>query len=200
ARKDGNTTNLINVVFRELRKEKIETELIELAGNNIQSCFACGKCFENKDKKCIIENDILNDLVNKMVAADAIILGSPTYFANVSSGMKAVIDRAGSVGLANNFLYKKKIGAAIVTARRSGSTNAFDAMNRFFLYQQMIIPGSSSWNEGFGSQPGDVNNDVEGIGTMNVLGQNMAWLMNKIFNNLLGAALLRRPEIHLKTM
>lgn len=184
ARKDGNTTNLINVVFKELRKEKIETELIELAGNNIQSCLACGKCFENKDKKCIIENDILNDLINKMVEADAIILGSPTYFANVSSGMKAVIDRAGSVGLANNFLYAKKIGAAIVTARRSGSTNAFDAMNRFFLYQQMIIPGSSSWNEGFGSQPGDVNNDVEGIGIMNVLGQNMAWLMNKIFINL----------------
>ncbi len=184
ARKDGNTTNLINVVFKELRKEKIETELIELAGNNIQSCLACGKCFENKDKKCIIENDTLNDLINKMVAADAIILGSPTYFANVSSGMKAVIERAGSVGLANNFLYSKKIGAAIVTARRSGSTNAFDAMNRFFLYQQMIIPGSSSWNEGFGSQPGDVNNDVEGIGTMNVLGQNMAWLMKKIFINL----------------
>jgi multimeric flavodoxin WrbA len=184
ARKDGNTTNLINIVFKELRKEKIETELIELAGNNIQSCLACGKCFENKDKKCIIENDILNDLINKIVAADAIILGSPTYFANVSSGMKAVIDRAGSVGLANNFLYTKKIGAAIVTARRSGSTNAFDAMNRFFLYQQMIIPGSSSWNEGFGSQPGDVNNDVEGIGTMNVLGQNMAWLMNKIYIDL----------------
>ena len=184
ARKNGNTTSLINVVFKELKKEKIETELIELAGNNIQSCLACGKCFENKDKRCIIENDIVNDLINNMVAADSIILGSPTYFANVSSGMKAVIDRAGSVGLANNFLYAKKIGAAIVTARRSGSTNAFDAMNRFFLYQQMIIPGSSSWNEGFGSQPGDVNNDVQGMGTMNVLGQNMAWLMNKIFINL----------------
>jgi multimeric flavodoxin WrbA len=180
ARNGGNTTNLINIVFNELRKEEIETELIELAGENIQGCLACGKCFESKDKKCIIKNDILNDLIDKMVEADAIILGSPTYFANVSSGMKAVIDRAGSVGLANYHPYAKKIGAAIVTARRSGSTNAFDAMNRFFLYQQMIIPGSSSWNEGFGSEPGDVNNDKEGIGTMKVLGQNMAWLMKKI--------------------
>jgi multimeric flavodoxin WrbA len=182
ARKDGNTSILINVVFKELRKEEIETELIELAGKNIKSCLACGKCFENKDRKCIINDDMLNDLIAKMVEADAIILGSPTYFANVSSGMKAVIDRAGSVALANDYLYAKKVGAAIVAARRSGSTNAFDAMNNFFLYQQMILPGSSSWNTGFGLQPGDVNNDEEGIGTMKVLGQNMAWLMRAIFH------------------
>jgi multimeric flavodoxin WrbA len=180
ARKDGNTTNLINAVFTELRKEQIETELIELAGKNLQSCLACGKCFRDKNKKCNINNDMLNDLIDKMATADAVILGSPTYFANVSSTMKAVIDRAGSVGMANDYLFAKKVGAAIVAARRSGSTNAFDAMNKFFLYQQMILPGASSWNAGFGSQPGDANNDEEGMGIMKELGENTAWLIKKI--------------------
>lgn len=180
ARKEGNTTQLIRIVLEELNKEGIETELIELSGENIKNCLACYKCFENKDKKCIIKNDILNEIIGKMAAADAIILGSPTYFANVSPEIKSLIDRAGLVGIANGYIYAKKVGAAVVAVRRAGSGNVFDAINKFFFINQMIVPGSVYWNSGIGLQPGDINNDEEGIRTMKILGQNMAWLMKKI--------------------
>ena len=180
ARKKGNTGQLINMVFEELNKEGIETELIKLAGKKIKSCKACLKCFKNKDKKCIVNNDILNELIEKMIAADAIILGSPTYFANVSPELKSLIDRAGLVGIANDYLFAKKVGAAVVAVRRAGSVNVFDAINKFFFINQMIVPGSLYWNLGIGLQPGDVNNDEEGIRTMKILGQNMAWLTKKL--------------------
>jgi len=180
ARKEGNTSLLIKKVFEELKKEGIETELIELAGENIKNCLACYKCFENKDKKCIIKNDILNEVIEKMEKSDAIILGSPTYFANVSPEIKSLIDRAGLVAIANNYIFQKKIGAAVVSVRRAGATNVFDAINKFFFINQMIVPGSVYWNLGIGLQPGDVNEDVEGNRTMKVLGKNMAWLLKKI--------------------
>ncbi|MBI9039036.1 MAG: flavodoxin family protein [Bacteroidales bacterium] len=180
ARKKGNTSFLINMVFEELNKEGIETELIKLAGKKIKSCQACLKCFKNKDQKCTIKSDILNEIIEKMIAADAIILGSPTYFANVSPEIKSVIDRAGLVGIANDYLFAKKVGAAVVAVRRAGSVNVFDAINKFFFINQMIVPGSLYWNMGIGLQPGDVNSDEEGIKTMKILGHNMAWLIKKL--------------------
>ena len=181
-RKNGNTSQLIKVVLKELSNEGVDTELIELSGKSIRGCIACTKCFENKDNKCVIKNDVLNEVLEKMIAADAIILGSPTYFANISTELKALIDRAGLVGIANDYLFAKKVGAGVTAVRRAGSTNAFDAINKFFFINQMIVPGSTYWNMGFGMQPGDVNDDEEGIKTMKILGQNMAWLMKKIIS------------------
>ncbi|MCK5065377.1 MAG: flavodoxin family protein [Candidatus Fermentibacteraceae bacterium] len=180
ARKDGNTSNLIKMVLEELNKGGIETELVELSGKNLRNCLACYKCFENKNRKCIIDNDILNEIIEKMANADAIILGSPTYFANVSPEIKSLIDRAGLVGIANDYLFARKAGAAVVAVRRAGSVNVFDAINKFFFINQMIVPGSVYWNMGIGSQPGDVNNDEEGVRTMKILGQNMSWLLKRI--------------------
>ena len=180
ARKDGNTAALTRIVLGELDKEGIETELIELAGLDIKSCKACYKCFDNKDGKCIIKNDIVNELIEKMAKADAIIIGSPTYFSNVSSEIKALIDRAGLVGLANDSMFKRKVGAAVVAVRRAGSVNVFDAINKFFFINQMIVPGSVYWNMGIGHNPGEVNEDEEGIKTMQVLGENMGWLLKKL--------------------
>lgn len=180
ARKDGNTSNLIKMVLEELNKGGIETELVELSGKNLRNCLACYKCFENKNRKCIIDNDILNEIIEKMANADAIILGSPTYFANVSPEIKSLIDRAGLVGIANDYLFARKAGAAVVAVRRAGSVNVFDAINKFFFINQMIVPGSVYWNMGIGSQPGDVNNDEEGVRTMKILGQNMSWLLKKL--------------------
>ena len=185
ARKEGNTTSLINMVFKELNEEGIDTEIVKLSGKNIKNCLACMKCFENKDRKCVIKSDILNEIIEKMVSADAIILGSPTYFANVTPEIKALIDRAGLVGIANDHLFARKVGAAVVAVRRAGSTNTFDAINKFFFINQMIVPGSSYWNMGIGLKPGDVNNDEEGILTMKNLGQNMAWLLKKINTNII---------------
>ncbi|MFC1867160.1 flavodoxin family protein [Thermodesulfobacteriota bacterium] len=179
ARKDGNTATLIGHVFAELQKENIETDLFQLAGKKIKGCAACYRCFQNKDQRCSVKNDILNECIEKMLQADGIILGSPTYFTDVSAEMKALIDRAGLVSKANGDMLKRKVGAAVVAVRRAGSIHVFDTINHFFFISQMIVPGSSYWNMGFGLEKGEVAKDEEGIGTMKVLGENMAWLLKR---------------------
>ena len=180
ARKDGNTAILIGHVFNELEKEGIETDLIQLSGSRIHGCIACMKCFANKDRQCSVKDDIVNDCIDKMFDADGIILGSPTYFANVSTEMKALIDRAGMVSRANGNMLARKVGAAVVAMRRAGAIHVFNSLNLFFLIGQMIVPGSSYWNLGIGRQKGEVEKDDEGIQTMKSLGRNMAWLLQKI--------------------
>jgi len=180
ARKDGNTATLIRHVFQELETEGIETELIQLSGSKIHGCIACMKCFENKDQRCSVKDDITNDCIGKMLDADGIILGSPTYFANVSTEMKALIDRAGMVSRANGDMLARKVGAAVVAVRRAGAIHVFNSINHFFFIGQMIVPGSSYWNLGMGRQKGEVESDEEGIQTMKVLGINMAWLLKKL--------------------
>jgi multimeric flavodoxin WrbA len=180
ARKDGNTAMLVEMVFKELKKEKIKTELVQLAGKKIRGCTACGKCFTNQDKRCVIKNDVLNECIEKMLEADGIILASPTYFTDVSTEMKALIDRAGFVAKVNQDMFRRKVGASVVAVRRGGAIHAFDTMNHFFFISQMVVPGSSYWNIGIGLAPSDVKNDDEGVMTMKTLGANMAWLMKKV--------------------
>jgi multimeric flavodoxin WrbA len=180
ARKDGNTAILVNVVFKELKKAGIKTELVQLSGKKIRGCIACMKCFENQDKRCALKGDVLNTCIEKMLEADGIILASPTYFSDVSAEMKALIDRAGFVAKANQDMFKRKVGAGVIAVRRGGAIHAFDTLNHFFFINQMVVPGSSYWNIGIGHAAGDVNGDDEGIITMKTLGKNMAWLMKKI--------------------
>ncbi len=180
ARRNGNTKLLLETVLEPLQEAGAETELVELAGSNLKGCKACFVCIKKKDGSCAIKDDMLNDCVEKMAKADAIILGSPTYFADVSTEMKALIDRSGMVGRANGDLYKRKLGAAVVAVRRAGSIHAFDTMNHFFQISQMIIVGSSYWNIGIGREKGEVASDEEGMKTMRQLGENMSWLLQKI--------------------
>ena len=179
ARKNGNTAILIREVFSGLEDEGIATEMVQLAGKTIRGCTACGKCFENRDKRCAIDNDCANECIEKMVEADGIILASPTYFADVTAEIKTLIDRAGYVSRANPDILRRKIGAAIVAVRRTGAIHAFDTLNHFFLISEMIVPGSSYWNIGIGRAIGDVKQDEEGMETMRILGRNMAWLLKK---------------------
>lgn len=183
ARKNGNTAILVNYVLRELEQEGIETELVQLAGEKIRGCVACMKCWENKDQRCSVTNDVLNACIEKMIAADGIILGSPTYFANVSTELKALIDRAGMTSIANDRMLKRKVGAAVVAVRRGGAIHVFNSINHFFFIGQMIVPGSIYWNMGFGLDKGEVEKDDEGLNTMKELGKNMAWLLKKIHGN-----------------
>jgi multimeric flavodoxin WrbA len=180
ARKGGNTTLLLRHVFAELEKGGIETELVELAGKRVHGCTACYKCFANKDRRCAVDGDAVNDCIEKIDCADGILLGSPTYFTDVTAEMKALIDRAGMVGRANGNMYRRKAGAAVVAVRRTGAIHAFDTMNHFFLIGEMIIPGASYWNIGVGREIGDVEKDEEGVQTMRTLGENMAWLMKAL--------------------
>lgn len=180
ARKDGNTAILINYVFEELQKEGIDTELVQLAGKKIRGCTVCMKCFETKDRRCAVKDDILNECLEKMLGADGIILGSPIYFADVTPEIKALIDRAGYVSKANDDMLRRKVGAAVIAVRRAGAIHGFDSLNHLFFISQMIVPGSLYWNVGIGRDKGEVEKDQEGIQIMKTLGQNMAWLLKKL--------------------
>ena len=179
-RKDGNTAMLVRQVFEPLKARGIECELIQLAGLAIRGCTACRSCRKNKDKRCIIDSDPVNDYIAKMSEADGIILASPVYFSDVTAELKALIDRAGYVGMGNDHLYARKVGAAVAAVRRAGSIHTLDTLNHFFLINQMIVPGSSYWTLGIGREKGEVEQDAEGIQTMKTLGENMAWLMEKL--------------------
>jgi multimeric flavodoxin WrbA len=180
ARKNGNTELLIRLVFEELEKEGIETELLQLAGKKIRGCIACYKCKDNQNQRCAVDNDYINTCIEKMLDADGIILGSPTYFADVSSEMKAIIDRIGMTSRVNGDIFKRKIGAAVIARRRGGAIHAFDTINHFFTIGQMVTVGANYWNFASGLGKGEVADDAEGVGTMRVLGQNMAWLLKKV--------------------
>ena len=180
ARKDGNTAILVRRVFGELEEEGISTELIQLAGQEVRGCLACFRCFQNLDRKCAVMGDFVNECIGKMDEADGIILASPTYFASVTTELKAIIDRAGLVGIANGNMFARKVGAAVVAVRRGGAVTAFDTINHFFFIEEMVVPGSSYWNFAMGLHPGEVEDDEEGMKTMGDLGKNMAWLMKKI--------------------
>jgi multimeric flavodoxin WrbA len=179
-RKKGNTHHAIEIVCEELKKEGIKTEVIQLGGANIKACKACFKCFEKKNRRCI-QDDPLNLFVERMIEADGIIIGSPTYFSNVSTEVKALIDRAGLVAIANDYLLHRKVGAAVVAVRRAGATDVYSAINYFFGINHMIIPGSCYWNLGMGLEPGDILKDKEGVKTFRELGQNMAWVLEKLY-------------------
>jgi multimeric flavodoxin WrbA len=180
AREKGNTAILLNMVLEELEKEGIKTELVSLAGKTIPGCRACYKCFENADGHCVVTGDIVNDCIDKMRAADGILLGSPTYISDISAGMKALIERAGLTSRGSGNLLIRKVGAGVVAVRRAGAMHAFTSLNLFFLISQMIVVGSSYWNIGIGREPGEVEKDEEGLQTMKVLGRNMAWLLKRI--------------------
>jgi multimeric flavodoxin WrbA len=176
-RKKGNTSILLETVLEELRREGIETEVYQLGGRRVQGCLSCYKCFERRDGRCSTEDDVINGCIERMAAADGILLGSPTYFCNVSTELKALIDRAGMVALANDALLRRKVGAAVVAVRRAGAAHAFSSINYFFTISQMVVPGSSYWNLGVGHAPGDVARDEEGLQTARTLGRNMAWVL-----------------------
>jgi multimeric flavodoxin WrbA len=180
ARKDGNTAILDRHVFSALEEHGIETELVQLAGEPVQGCNACYRCMKEQNRRCAVEDDIVNECIGKMDGAEGIILASPTYFADVSSEMKALMDRAGFVAMANEAMFRRKVGAAVVAVRRGGAIHAFDTLNHFFFISEMVVPGSNYWNVGIGLDKGDVEKDEEGLRTMRVLGENMAWVLKKL--------------------
>ena len=180
ARKDGNTALLIGAVFEELNKEGIETEMIQLAGKIIEPCKACWAC--GGKKNCVHKKDMFQEIYEKMVQSDGILLGSPVYTANISANMQAFLERASVVADMNRSenLLRHKAGAAVTAGRRGGALNTLDAMNHFFMLQDMFIVGSSYWPMAYGRMPGDVSEDQEGMETMRSLGRNMAYLLKAL--------------------
>jgi multimeric flavodoxin WrbA len=179
-RPSGNTAFLLNTALEEIRCAGIQTELVQLGGVHIHGCGACYKCQGLRNGRCAVDDDEANNLMQKMFAADGILLGSPTYFADISPETKCLIDRAGFVGRANGNLLRRKAGAAVIAVRRAGAIHAFDSINHFFLINEMVVPGSSYWNVSLAHKPGDAERDDEGVRTMQTLGRNMAWLLKKL--------------------
>lgn len=181
-RKGGNTEIMLQKALDTLQAAGWETELVQVGGKQIAGCRACCKCIERKDGHCVFDNDIFNECLDKIFAADAILMGSPTYFADMTAEMKALLDRSGFVALANGGKLRHKIGAAVVVARRGGSINVFDSINHMFLMNGMVVPGSIYWNLGFGLDKGDVAADEEAMRNMVDLAQNIDWLGKAIQN------------------
>ena len=176
-RKNGNTAILIRRVFRALEEQGIETELIHLSYKKIHGCIACYKCAENKDQRCAVDDDAANEYIEKISQAQGVVLGSPVYFMDVTPEMKALIDRVGFVSRSNGGLFRNKVGSLVAAARRTGAVHTLDTMSHFFLSMEMIIAGRAI---GMGWHQGDVEKDEEGMMLADILGQRMAWLLQKL--------------------
>lgn len=180
-RRDGNTALLLGYVLRELRDEGIETELVQLAGETLAGCRDCGTCARLRDGHCHgYRDDRLNDYIDKMLAAEGVIIGSPVYFADVTAATKALIERVGYASRRSGNPLRHKVGAAVVALRRAGALHAFDTINHFFAVTEMIVPGSTYWNLGIGQAIGEVEDDREGVETMKNLGRNMALVLRQL--------------------
>lgn len=179
-RADGNTATLVEAAFGPLRDAGVECEQVQLAGRAIGGCTACGVCRKIADRQCHGRDDFGTEVIASLDAADGILLASPVYFADITPELKAVIDRAGYVARGNGNMFARKPGAGIAVHRRAGAIHALDSINHFFLIGEMFVVGSSYWSFGVGGAKGEVASDDEGLRTMQALGANMAWLLERI--------------------
>ncbi len=179
-RANGNTHQALQVVLDELAREGIGTELIDIGREDIKPCRACGSCGKNRDGRCVITEDRMNEHIQRIMEAQGVIIGSPVYFGNMTAQTKAFADRAFYVAKGNGDMFRRKVGAAVAVNRRAGALDTFDEINKLFLISQMIVPGSSYWNTVTALRPGDLAKDEEGLRTLRTLGQNMAWLLKRL--------------------
>ena len=193
---EGNTFFALKTAAEALEKEGIEVEYIHVGKEEIRGCTACGQCARNKNEKCVLPGDFVNETIQKMKEADGILLGTPVHYSGIGASMKAFLDRAFYVAGANGSLFRHKAGAAVVAVRRSGGVTTFDQMNHYLLYSEMLMPTSNYWNVIHGAKPGDAVQDTEGVQIMRVLGSNMAWLL-KLMEN--GKGKVSEPEKEAKT-
>ena len=175
--KEGNTYHALMGVGKQLMENGIDFEIIHIGNKAVRGCMACGGCSRNKDEKCVITTDPLNEWVQKMKDADGIILGSPVYYAGIPGTMKSFLDRAFYVSGSNGNLFRHKVGAAVVAVRRTGGSSTFDSLNHYLNYSEMILATSNYWNITHGLSSGEVLQDTEGVQIMEVLGRNMAWIL-----------------------
>nr|WP_319394361.1 flavodoxin family protein [uncultured Desulfobacter sp.] len=180
SRKKGNTACSMNTVFEQLEKAGIETEMILVGKEKIQGCVACHGCVKNQDEACAMKDDPVNEWIQKIKEADGVLLGSPVHFSGVAGTMKSFLDRAFFVASVNGGLFRQKVGATVAAVRRSGGISTLETLNHYINYSEMVMPSSNYWNVAHGLTPGQMEEDAEGKQIMEVLGQNMAWIMKII--------------------
>lgn len=171
SRKNGCTNAALTEAARALNEEEIETEFFFIGNKALSDCIACRKC---RELGCCIFNDIVNEFVEKAKFADGFVFGSPVYFAHPSGRLLAFMDRAFYSGPA---AFRFKPAAAVLSARRAGTTASMDVINKYFTISSMPIVSSTYWNQVYGAQPEQISEDKEGLMTMYNIGKNMAWLL-----------------------
>jgi multimeric flavodoxin WrbA len=175
-RKEGNTEYLLRRCLARLGSAGATVELISLADKRIEPCRACDGCGQRKDGTCAMGGDDFSELLERMRAADAIVVGSPVYFGSATPQLMALLDRAGYVSRRNGHFFSRKLGGAVVVARRAGQNFTLAQLLFWFLANDMIVPGSTYWNMAQGREPGEVANDAEGIAAVERFADNLAWL------------------------
>lgn len=178
--KDGNTYHALKIVADELTNQGIDVEIIHVGKKAIRGCVACGYCVKNRSEKCIETKDSVNHWIQKIKESDGVLLGSPVHYASIGGTMKSFLDRAFYVASVNGSLFRHKVGASVVAVRRSGGLPAFNELNNYLTYSEMILPSSSYWNVIHGARPGEALQDAEGVQIMKVLGKNMAWTLKLV--------------------
>ena len=176
-KKEGNTYHALKMVGDELLASGIEYEILHIGHKLIHGCTACGKCAENKDEKCSLGADGLNQWIQMVKAADGIIIGSPVHYSGIGGTMKCFLDRLFYVSGSNGNLLRHKVAAAVVAVRRTGGSATLDGLYHYLTYAEMIVATSDYWNVIHGRTPNEVSQDGEGVQVMRVLGKNMAWLL-----------------------
>lgn len=173
----GNTAAALDKVCGVLEKNGIETERIEIGKGALHGCVGCGYCAKERNRRCVFNDDMLNGAMDALLDADGMVVGSPVYFAGINGALKSFLDRAFRVGGANGRLFRHKVGAGVVAVRRGGEIAAWEQINKYFTISEMFVPSANYWNMVFGHAPGEALQDVEGMQCMEVLGENMAWLL-----------------------
>lgn len=176
----GNTAQVLLYLANQFGQQGIELEIIQVGNHKIRGCLACGKCKENRDEKCVIKGDQVNNWIQEMKQAAGIILASPVHYAGISGTMKSFLDRAFYVSSANGNLYRHKVGSSLVVVRRAGGLPAFNQLNNYLNYSEMLLPGSNYWNIIYGTAPGDISQDEEGKQILRVLAKNMSWALKLV--------------------
>jgi multimeric flavodoxin WrbA len=177
-RAEGNTALALDRVCASLQAAGITTERVQVGHLPLRGCTACGGCGRNRDRRCTLPDDGLNEVVARMADADGMVIGSPVYFAGIAGTMKCFLDRAFYVNGSNGGLFRHKVGAAVAALRRSGAVTTFDQLNHYLHYAEMLVPSSNYWNALHGAVPGEAAADGEGVQIMEVLGRNLAWLLH----------------------
>lgn len=178
SRKDGNTYLIMKEVMKQINKQGIKTEIIQLCDYEIKPCLGCYHC--EGIRRCLVQEDCFNSIFDKMISADGVIFGSPVYCADLTAKMKAYMERASLVISVNRGLLKHKVCASVVAVRRGGGSTTVDSLNRFFLNKEVVMVGSTYWNMVYGDEVGEVLEDQEGIENMRNLGDNMAEILKKL--------------------
>ena len=184
------THTALSEVASALEAQGIETEIAWIGRDPVRGCLGCGGCAKRGDNRCIFDDDVVNGLIEKAVAADGIVVGTPVFYAGANGALLAVLDR---MFYAASKALRFKPAAAVASARRAGTTPAIDQINKYFQISCMPVVSSTYWPMVHGQSVEQVREDAEGLQTMRVLGTNMAWMLS-------AAAATPAPEVERKIM